>query len=167
MQRPGSARYSQDLDYGSNAHFDYALSPPKVTDSLQLRRSAGHSGLSAPNTPRSSYDRYGGGMMSPGRGRSSSLSNSKDLIQVPRTSPSKVGTKIWGNETPLAKKGRIPTTGDDSKWCCAVCLYVENPLSAERCLVCDSPNYSLQKVKTGLLLFFFFFFFELLVRCVV
>ena len=134
-----------DIDTGYNTHhYDYALSPPKVSDSLSLRRS-GHGFGSAPVSPRSSYDR---GFMSPGRGRSASnpVSTSRESIQVPRTSPSKVGTKMWGNETPLARKGRVPSVDDDGKWCCAVCLYVENPLSAERCLVCDSPNYSLQKV---------------------
>jgi hypothetical protein len=32
------------------------------------------------------------------------------------------------------------------QWCCAVCLYVENPPSAAKCNVCDSPNYSKNKV---------------------
>jgi uncharacterized paraquat-inducible protein A len=87
-------------------------------------------------------------MMSPTR--LSRNSRDRDAIQVPRTSPSKVGTKIWGNETPLSKKGRLPIVDDDNKWCCAVCLYVENPISAERCLVCESPNYSMRKVGNDL-----------------
>ena len=35
-----------------------------------------------------------------------------------------------------------------SLWCCAVCLYVENPPSATQCTVCDSPNYAQNKVST-------------------
>lgn len=51
---------------------------------------------------------------------------------------------MWGSDTPLARKGKVPHLGDD-KWCCAVCLYVENPANAENCLVCDSPNYTVRK----------------------
>ena len=62
-----------------------------------------------------------------------------------RISPSKVGSKMWGNDTPLNKKG-APLWVDNNKWCCGVCLYVENPNSAKKCLVCESPNYSISKV---------------------
>jgi uncharacterized paraquat-inducible protein A len=61
------------------------------------------------------------------------------------TSPSKVGSKMWGSHTPLAKKGKALEMGD-GHWCCAVCLYVENPSSAQTCAVCDSPNYTIRKV---------------------
>ncbi len=156
----GAVTYSNDIDtgYGNNNNFDYALSPPKVTDSVQLRRYSQGGYNSGPSSPRSSYDRGstsgGNAMMSPARRsyNDGGVSSSKDLIQVPRTSPSKVGTKIWGSETPLNKKGRLPTIDDETKWCCAVCLYVENPISAERCLVCDSPNYSMRRVSSYFLL---------------
>jgi hypothetical protein len=126
--------------------YDYALSPPKVTDSANFTRSRYNN--SGPSSPRGSYN---SGVMSPRgslerNGSRWSNGSAKDMLQVARTSPSKMGTKVWGNETPLAKKGRVPDMDDDSKWCCAVCLYVENPISAERCLVCDSPNYAMRKV---------------------
>ena len=51
---------------------------------------------------------------------------------------------MWGSHTPLAKKGKALEMGD-GHWCCAVCLYVENPSSAQTCAVCDSPNYTIRK----------------------
>jgi hypothetical protein len=102
--------------------YDYALSPPKPSDSINMfsaRRSAPNSPGKRPSSP---------------------------TIQAPRTSPSKIGTKMWGHETPIPQKGRSVRV-DDEKWCCKVCLYVENPNSAMNCLVCDSPNYDARKVR--------------------
>jgi hypothetical protein len=146
--RPSSrGRFSERDEEG--AFRDYALSPPKVTDSVHLNRRYQNQG-GGPQSPRGSWNgnlsprgSYDSFRASGGGNRSSRDGNT---IQVPRTSPSKMGTKVWGNETPLAKKGKLPILEDDNKWCCAVCLYVENPLTAEKCLVCDSVNYANRKV---------------------
>ena len=65
-------------------------------------------------------------------------------LPVPHASPSKVGSKLWGSQTPLSKKGMIENRNPE-KWCCAVCLYVENPKDVPACLVCDAPNYTTKK----------------------
>jgi len=65
-------------------------------------------------------------------------------LPVPHASPSKVGSRLWGSQTPLSKKGKIENRNPE-KWCCAVCLYVENPKDASVCLVCDAPNYTTRK----------------------
>jgi hypothetical protein len=119
--------YPIELDSGSDGQFiDYALSPPKVSDSISLSRRA----ASPTRLSRSTFDPYG---------------STTSSINRPRTSPSKVGSKMWGSETPLSRKGNVPRV-EENKWCCAVCLYVENPSSADHCLVCDSPNYNNMKV---------------------
>ena len=65
-------------------------------------------------------------------------------LTIPKTSPAKVGAIVWGSNTPVNEKGRIPKVGE-GLWCCAVCLYVENPDSSDICEVCDSPNPSKRK----------------------
>ena len=67
-------------------------------------------------------------------------------VSVPPISPSKAGSKMWGNRTPLSKKGHALKV-DSNKWCCTVCMYVENPKDAQNCIVCDSPNYNANKVS--------------------
>ena len=61
----------------------------------------------------------------------------------PRVSPSKMGSKMWGNTTSLEEKGRPPRV--DGGWCCAVCLYTENASAAAKCAICDSANYTRRK----------------------
>jgi Ca2+-binding EF-hand superfamily protein len=130
---PRQGDYPIELEEGS---IGLSLSPPKVADSLSFSRVGGLRGNHSPGryhrsedvSPRSSYQRS---------------------IAHPSTSPSKVGSKMWGSHTPLAKKGNVLNAGDGN-WCCAVCLYVENPLSAQTCAVCDSPNYTIRKVQLAL-----------------
>lgn len=145
--------YPVELEDGSDSLFN-RLNPPKITDSYSINR----------NGIASSPTRYGGG----GAGRNSSLygntssrtgsydaldspRRSTSSIQAPRTSPSKVGQKMWGNQTPLNKKGNALKVGED-KWCCVVCLYVENPIGRPTCAVCDAPNYNTDKVRLRVLL---------------
>jgi Ca2+-binding EF-hand superfamily protein len=142
------------------------LLAPKVTDSISsvggysrppLGRMPSHSTQwyrgqreSLDNSPRSPSKPY--------VGRSGYMYNSEENYPTSltrnlsptrgrgSTSPSRVGSLMWGTDTPLDKKGKIPsshTTGNN--WCCAVCLYVENPSNAEQCSVCDSPNYTRNK----------------------
>jgi hypothetical protein len=119
-----------ELDSGSDGnYYDYALSPPKPSESVALSRSRA---LSPTRIARSSFDTF---------------ANTSSSINRPRTSPSKVGARMWGSDTPLAQKGH-PLRGDEDKWCCAVCLYVENPASSDVCIVCDSPNYNNRKVNS-------------------
>jgi len=125
---PNTSRSSYNNDNNHNNFYDYALSPPKPSDSISMF---------PPSTSMRRTQNHSIGSNSPPR-RSSSP------IQAPRTSPSKVGTKMWGHETPILQKGRTPRV-DAEKWCCGVCLYVENPNTAMNCLVCDSPNYAARK----------------------
>jgi hypothetical protein len=109
------------------------LHAPKVTDSTTFRRS-NHSGVND-NYNSSSWDK------SQRRGMTA-----HNFPQAPRLSPSKMGSVMWGKEMPLSKKGNVPYV-DDVTWCCAVCMYVENPNSKDKCLICDSPNVAVRKVR--------------------
>lgn len=129
----GFSSYNQSNAYGGN------LSPPKVTDSLHFPAARGRGGSGSP----SRYHRYGSNSYDEGITPRTSYNSS---IAAPRASPSKVGSKMWGSETPLSRKGKALKVGDD-KWCCPVCLYVENPISAPVCAVCDTPNYNNRKVS--------------------
>jgi len=128
--------YPNELEEGSAG--GGSLSPPRVSDSLNLPRSSrspgryrGAAGVS------SSFEGADNNSFTP-RG---SFSRS---IPMPKASPSKVGAKMWGSDTPLPRKGTAPKVGEGN-WCCAVCLYTENPMQATSCAVCDSPNYNLRK----------------------
>ena len=55
-------------------------------------------------------------------------------IQEPSMSPTKMGALMWGKDTPLVGKGKVPNRGADT-WCCAVCMYVENPHTMSVCQV--------------------------------
>lgn len=123
-----------DSAYGGMGALGGPLSPPKVADSLTFSRVGSLRGNQSPSryhrsgddtSPRSSYQRS---------------------IAHPSTSPSKVGSKMWGSHTPLARKGNVLNAGEGN-WCCAVCLYVENPTTSQTCAVCDSPNYTIRKVR--------------------
>jgi len=82
-------------------------------------------------------------------------------------SPSRVGAAMWGNETPMATKGRTVEALDDAdylmdsgrggsdggasaanggRWVCPVCYYTENDVDSKECEVCNSPNHLSQKV---------------------
>jgi hypothetical protein len=90
----------------------------------------------------------GGGSPWGTRGRSTSTSPGKSAIRDPRASPSRVGTIMWGNDTPLSEKGKLPRADSTSdRWCCAVCMYTENPRGTVKCGVCDSMNYATRKVR--------------------
>jgi len=116
-----------ELEEGSDSVYNRnsSLSPPKP---------AGRSSLEFASSSR--YNNSGG-MLSP-------HSSYQRTLPVPHASPSKVGSRLWGSQTPLSKKGKIENRNPE-KWCCAVCLYVENPKDASVCLVCDAPNYTTRK----------------------
>lgn len=67
-----------------------------------------------------------------------------------RVSPSKVGSVLWGANTPLRQKG-VPPVLQEGLWCCAVCLYMENPHHARKCAVCDSFNHGITEVSLYLI----------------
>ncbi len=104
--------------------------------------------------PDSPYSSFNGGRASMGSTplplslSSSSSSSSAAAMTSNRgsASPSKVGSVIWGRDTPLDLKGSVPFI-DDATWCCAVCLYAENHVDDVKCGVCDSPNYAVKKVS--------------------
>ena len=136
--------YPIELEEGSESAYGPGgsiapLSPPKVSDSLTFSRIGGLAGGARSPTryhrssedisPRSSYQR---------------------TLSIPKSSPSKVGSKMWGSDTPLARKGKVVSVGEDL-WCCAVCLYVENSIHSQTCAVCDSPNYTVRKVRSAAL----------------
>jgi hypothetical protein len=146
-------------DFPNNLEDGSYIPAPKVSESISLRGSNNRPPLSATsnryNSNSASWDNdYG--PTSPTRrsnsnGRFSSYDASSPLRNdrsaspmLPRTSPSKVGTVVWGRDIPISQKGRIPKL-DDGNWCCAVCLYIENPISSKACGVCDTPNYTLRK----------------------
>jgi len=82
-----------------------------------------------------------------GRTGSSASFGRSGGLSPPRISASQVGSRQWGSGTPLAQKGRPIQLAGDS-WACSVCMYTENPLSAGKCLVCDSSDYS-KKPRSG------------------
>ena len=146
-------------DFPNNLEDGSYIPALKVSESISLRGSNNRPPLSATsnryNSNSASWDNdYG--PTSPTRrsnsnGRFSSYDASSPLRNdrsaspmLPRTSPSKVGTVVWGRDIPISQKGRIPKL-DDGNWCCAVCLYIENPISSKACGVCDTPNYTLRK----------------------
>lgn len=127
------------------------LFPPKPSDSLSFRSSgalrpplgSGRYSRERDSWERDTYARDGGSR-SPTRevhhsGRSSPV--------APRTSPSKVSSRMWGTTTSLEEKGRPPRM-EDGLWCCAVCLYTENSANAAKCAICDSANYTKRKEFT-------------------
>lgn len=60
-------------------------------------------------------------------------------------SPSKVGSAMWGSNTPIVKKGNPPQFDASERWVCAICYYAENPPGISQCQVCDSQNYTKNK----------------------
>ena len=143
---PAVARdYPNDLEDGSDSLFN-RLNPPKVADSYSLNRNGIASSPTRYANNRNSTSIYGNTSSRTGSYDAlDSPRRSTSSIQAPRTSPSKVGQKMWGSHTPLNKKGNALKVGED-KWCCVVCLYVENPNSRKTCAVCDAPNYNADKV---------------------
>jgi hypothetical protein len=111
-----------------------SLSPPKVTDSSSFH--------SMSRTSQPVGGAAGAGHLSPIRNRQS---QSQQFL-APKTSPSRVGTLLWGSHTPLSRKGEVPFI-DEHTWCCAVCLYSENPSSAGQCVICDSVNHNTRQVR--------------------
>lgn len=82
------------------------------------------------------------------RFRSTSPTPLSRSMESPRSPPAKVGSIMWGSDTPLAQKGTTPylAGAGSSKWVCSVCYFTENQEEAQSCEVCDSPNYSINKV---------------------
>lgn len=122
-----------DSAYGGYGGGGMSLSPPKPSDSLSFSRGGAVRGHGSPSRYHQSYS------------SESPRSSFQRTIPVPKSSPSKVGSKMWGSDTPLAKKGKVVNVGEGN-WCCAVCLYTENTTQASACAVCDSPNYTIRKV---------------------
>lgn len=146
----GSSTYGREvpitLDEGS-FYNGPGLFPPKVSDSLSFRSSL-------PKAPSSG--RYGSrerdswdldtreSSRSPERARDVYHASGRSSPVPPRTSPSKIGSRMWGSSTSLEEKGRPPKM-DDGMWCCVVCLYTENVAAATKCTICDSVNYVKRK----------------------
>jgi len=114
--------------------------PPKPSESvsrLRMNRSStlGKGGIATIHSYASQSPRF----MSPIRSSNDRLSLSGSL-NVPRSPPSKVGSVMWGNETPLSRKGNVPKL--DDCWVCSVCYFTENPHNTKYCEICQSPNYN-------------------------
>lgn len=133
---------------------DYDDIDPKPTESIRL---SGTSGLGGQFPARSRHSRYGAAgasMESPRYGDSTRLGPSyrspsparHKSPETPRSPPGKVGTAMWGSNTPLGQKGLAPSI-DATHWVCAVCYYTENSKGVNKCEVCDSANTSNQKVS--------------------
>jgi len=130
---------SFDKDFSSTYDKGGSLLPPKPSDSVsrfQTRNSHTY------NTS-SSYDS--------GRFRSSSPTpKSRSSMEPPRSPPGKVGSIMWGSDTPLAQKGDTPhLAGTSEKWVCSVCYFTENQKDSQQCEVCESPNYNNNKVRAS------------------
>ena len=142
----GMRDYVTDRDDGSEV--DYNLTGPKLTDSISFGRTRPPIGASRYSNDRSSWNRESlEDPPSPSRTARKSHYDSPNVsrsLTVPRTSPSKVGSIVWGSNTPVNQKGKVPKVGE-GLWCCAVCLYVENSDSSDTCEVCDSQNYTRRK----------------------
>eukprot|EP01035_Chromulina_nebulosa_P017447 gene17447-22999_t len=110
------------------------LTPPKITDSVNMIGST---------SPFKSYE-------SSYNNRSANRSNNmSQSLTYPRnrnrdSSPSKIGSRVWGTSTSIENKGIIPKINDNT-WVCAVCYFIDNPKSSNACTVCDAPNYSVMK----------------------
>lgn len=143
----------RDLQYDPDESSDssaYGLLPPKVSDSISFGRQnqrppSGYNGRSSYDAGSPSRRNLGHSSLLDASPNASFNGGRNSIVSTPRTSPSKVGSAIWGRDTPLSLKGQVPYI-DDSTWCCAVCLYADNPTTAQQCVVCDSPNYSNRKV---------------------
>ena len=52
---------------------------------------------------------------------------------------------MWGNRTPLSKKGDLPQSTRSAAeargmWVCAVCYYTENKVGSSKCFICQARN---------------------------
>jgi hypothetical protein len=115
--------------------------PPKPTESMNRNRLGNISGRGSGRGIAGDYSDLGAS------GRYTSPLRSTSPIAAPRSPPSKVGTIMWGSDTPLSHKGVAPSHGAQSHWVCGVCYFTENSNTSKKCEVCDSPDYSSQKVK--------------------
>lgn len=141
---------SDDLSSRRSSSFH----PPRPSDSVsRLRLDKTSTGMHSHSWEK---DRSGGiatlfesprySNTSPGRHRRSGENggNLHGTFHAPRSPPSKVGSVMWGNDTPLRNKGH-EIQMDSSCWVCSVCYFTENPLKAKSCEICQSPNYHVQK----------------------
>jgi len=125
-------RYDADIRDSREGY----LRPPKASDSRDFGRSV-----------RTPSNRYG----SASYGSTENLRNSssytrggdtpKGALLPASSSPSRVGSKMWGSHTSLDLKGVAPRV-EPGLWVCAVCLYTENHNSQDKCNICDSANYA-------------------------
>jgi calcium-binding protein CML len=119
-------RYSRDRDNGISLDRGSTLRPlrpPTVSESQTFSRSRARS--PAPY----------------GRDSREELRLSREASPRPaRSSPSRIGVKMWGSQTSLDLKGKAPTV-DSGHWFCPVCLYPENEHNDAKCRICSTPNY--------------------------
>lgn len=135
--------------------------PPRPSDSvsrLRLDKTSTHnswdrssrdssrslSGRDRPHGIADESPKYGSGYGSPGRNPRHSDGELGGTFHAPRSPPSKVGSVMWGSDTPLRSKGH-EVHMDSSSWVCSVCYFTENPMKAKACEICQSPNYNVQK----------------------
>ena len=158
-----------DIDDSSSEYGSYGFPPPKPSDSINIGRRPSIPGRAIAEgsyyddygtiTPRGSsaskqrpntgpgasrYSSYAG---TPLRSSSPNPTTTRGSHIAPRSPPGKVGAVMWGSDTPLANKGQPPRIDKGEKWCCAVCYYTENKSTAQQCEVCDSQNYTKNKVS--------------------
>jgi hypothetical protein len=99
-------RYRATMELKPDDFDSSAYLPPKPSESIsRLRFNNSHrEGIATNSSYRNSYSpRYA----SPLRVSTERLSASGGSLQVPRSPPSKVGSVMWGNETPLSRKGLL------------------------------------------------------------
>ena len=154
---------NEDLDAGSDSYYDdrrdAVLAPPKVSDSINAFPTRRGQQPSRQYYGGSSVDQMSTSMSSTDSGYWNRLASTDNrLLSGPRfnprastgpratsISPSKVGSAMWGKNTPMHMKGK-PLKLHEDMWCCAVCLYMDNPVHSPKCAVCESPNYGERKV---------------------
>jgi hypothetical protein len=137
--RPSDSVSRLRLDKTTTGMFAHSHSWDRDRDRGGIATSFGNSSQESP--------RYGN--TSPGRHRHSgenrsSAGNLGGTFHAPRSPPSKVGSVMWGSDTPLRSKGH-EIQMDASCWVCSVCYFTENPIKAKSCEICQSPNYNVQK----------------------
>ena len=134
--------FDRDRDRDSLRGSGFGLPPPRLTDSASFGRMSSSYSRPPLSGMHSGSGRYGS---RDSFDRDTDVRRSRDSRadspKPPQTSPSKVGTKMWGSATSLDYKGVTPKVGANL-WCCAVCLYSDNQADADKCVICDSQNYN-------------------------
>ena len=146
QQREASYRDSRDRDRNRDRDFPLALDQSIESDGRRLRpptvsSSRDFDDHSRSRTPLSSSHTFDRDIVNRSIERDRDRGMRSESPKPPRTSPSKVGSKMWGSSTSLDLKGQTPKI-DSGLWTCPVCLYVENSSRSEKCLICNTPNYN-------------------------